>query len=362
MTWPIGLGREFSGIYRMVDNSVHLFGKKVGREEKPPSGRIISGLENPELDHILGLDAERLRDEIELIRGASNDFSLDGYRSGKLTPVYFGSALSGEGTQELIDSFVQHAPSPQSRATESRLVDSSESVFTGFIFKVQANMDPAHHDRVAFLRVTSGSYTKGMRMYQVRTGKSTLVHNAITFLASRREAVDTAYSGDIIGLHNHGTIQIGDAFTEGETLKFTGVPNFAPDLFRRVQLADPLRAKALHKGLDQLSEEGATQVFRPLDRNDVILGAVGVLQFDVVAHRLKHEYGVDCWFESVTVATARWVQSENISDLDEFTKSARSNLALDGSGALAYIAPNIANLRLTEERWPRVRFNRIKEL
>jgi peptide chain release factor 3 len=199
-------------------------------------------------------------------------------------------------------------------------------------------------------------------MYQVRTERATLVHNAITFLASRREAVDTACAGDIIGLHNHGTIRIGDAFTEGETLKFTGVPNFAPDLFRRVRLADPLRSKALHKGLDQLSEEGATQVFRPLDGNDVILGAVGVLQFDVVAHRLQHEYGVDCRFESVTAATARWVQGEDPAEFDEFKKNARSHLALDGGGALAYIAPNVANLRLTEERWPGVSFNKTREL
>ena len=362
MTWPIGIGRQFIGLYRILDNSILLFSRNSGGQENQSNGQIILGLENPRLEEILGSDAKALREEIELIRGAGNEFNLNDYLSGKLTPVYFGSALSGEGTQELIDSFVEHAPPPGSRSTESRVVKSSESPFTGFVFKVQANMDPSHHDRVAFLRITSGSYRKGMRIFQVRTGKSTLVHNAITFLASRREAINSACSGDIIGLHNHGTIQIGDTFTEGETLKFTGVPNFAPDLFRRVRLADPLRAKALNKGLNQLSEEGATQVFRPLAGNDIILGAVGVLQFDVVAHRLQHEYGVDCRFESVSVATARWVQSKNVSDLDEFKRSAIGHLALDASGALAYIAPNIANLRLTEERWPKVEFSITREL
>jgi len=223
-------------------------------------------------------------------------------------------------------------------------------------------MDPSHHDRVAFLRIISGSYRKGMKMYQVRTDRSTLVHNAITFLASHRESAISACAGDIIGLHNHGTIQIGDAFTEGEMLKFSGVPNFAPDLFRRIRLGDPLRSKALNKGLDQLSEEGATQVFRFLDKNDIILGAVGALQFEVVAHRLLHEYGVDCDFESVAVAAARWIHSENDSELDKFKKSNRGLLAFDGGGALAYIAPNLANLRLTEDRWPMIDFRKTREL
>ncbi len=358
MTWPIGMGRQFIGLYRLFDDSIHLF----PRASNDQRGQIIMGLENPKLAVLLGSEAIVVREEIELIRGASNEFNVDDYLSGKLTPVYFGSALSGHGTQELIDSFVEHAPPPAPRATESRSVKSSEDRFSGFVFKVQANMDPSHHDRVAFLRITSGRYRKGMRMFQVRTEKSTLVHNAITFLASRREEVDTACAGDIIGLHNHGTIQIGDTFTEGEMLKFSGVPSFAPDLFRRVRLADPLRAKALNKGLDQLSEEGATQVFRPLVSNEIILGAVGLLQFDVVAHRLQHEYGVDCRFEAVAVATARWVQSQSVSDLAEFKKSAQNNLALDANGALAYIAPNVANLRLTEERWPKLEFSTTKEL
>ena len=362
MTWPIGSGRHFLGLYRIFDDSIHLYSKGSNNAGERPDEKIIVGLQNPELDEIIGADTAALREEIELIREAGNIFSVEKYLSGVLTPVYFGSALSGEGTEELIDSFVRYAPQPGTRTTESRIVDSSETPFTGFVFKVQANMDPSHHDRVAFLRITSGRYRKGMRIFQVRTEKSTLVHNAITFLASRREAVNMACAGDIIGLHNHGKIQIGDTFTEGEALKFTGIPNFAPDLFRRVRLVDPLRAKALNKGLDQLSEEGAAQVFRPLSNNEIILGAVGVLQFDVVAHRLEHEYGVDCRFESIAVATARWIISDHASDLEEFTKLVKSNLALDASGALTCIAPNIANLHLISERWPKIEFSMTREL
>jgi peptide chain release factor 3 len=212
------------------------------------------------------------------------------------------------------------------------------------------------------MRISSGSYRKGMRLRHVRAGRTLQVHNAITFLASKRVAADVAVAGDIIGLHNHGTIQIGDTFSEGEDLKFSGIPSFAPELFRRVRLADPLRTKALNKGLDQLSEEGATQVFRPLQSNDLILGAVGILQFEVVAHRLRHEYGVDCTFEAVPIVTARWVDGDDPLKLDEFKRKSAQNLALDGAGALAYIAPNAANLRLVQERWPGLRFQLTREL
>ena len=255
-----------------------------------------------------------MREEVELLAGASNQFDLGAYLQARQTPVFFGSALSGEGTDELIDSFVDYAPSPGARHAGSREVDSSEESFTGFVFKIQANMDPSHHDRVAFVRINSGTYLPGIRLKHVRAERTTQFHRAITFLASRRESADMAFAGDIIGLHNHGTIRIGDTFTAGEDLKFSGVPNFAPDLFRRVQLKDPLRTKSLNKGLDQLSEEGASQVFRPLDSNEVVLGAIGLLQFDVVAHRLRHEYGVECTFEAVPVATARWLSLIHISE------------------------------------------------
>ena len=358
MTWPVGMGKAFKGIYRVFDDSVRLFAE---RDPGFDSDRTIVGMDNPELDGLIGSQADDLREEIELVRGASHEFDLDEYRKGNLTPVYFGSALNRLGTDELMDGFVEFAPAPRSRVAVSREVGPDEGKFSGFVFKIQANMDPAHHDRVAFLRITSGRFKKGMKIRHVRAGKTMVVHNAIQFLASRRDAAEDAFAGDILGLHNHGTIRIGDTFTEGENLKFTGVPNFAPELFRKVRLRDPLRAKALQKGLIQLSEEGATQVFRPKLGNEMILGAVGVLQFDVVAHRLKHEYGVECTFEAAQIATARWVYCDDDKILADFEKKRQTNLCTDGSDALTYLAPNLANLRLTEERWPDIQFLTTRE-
>ncbi|MEL0082398.1 MAG: EF-Tu/IF-2/RF-3 family GTPase, partial [Gammaproteobacteria bacterium] len=242
-----------------------------------------------------------------------------------------------------------------------RTVEPQESKFSGFVFKIQANMDPAHRDRIAFLRICSGQYRKGMKMRHVRLARDMAVSNAITFLAGDREHADQASAGDVIGLHNHGTIRIGDTFSEGEMLKFQGIPNFAPELFRRAQLKDPLKMKALLKGLQQLAEEGATQLYRPLIGNDLILGAVGVLQFEVAAFRLKDEYGVECQFEPVNVVTARWVECDDDKMLAEFKKKAEANLALDGGGDLTYIAPSMVNLNLTEERWPQVEFLAVRE-
>ena len=223
-------------------------------------------------------------------------------------------------------------------------------------------MDPSHHDRIAFMRITSGKFEKGNKLRHVRLQRDVAINNASTFMASKRDQTEEAYAGDILGIHNHGTIQIGDTFTEGEELKFTGIPNFAPELFRRVQLRDPLRAKALQKGLIQLSEEGATQVFKPLINNDLILGAVGILQFDVVAHRLKNEYNVECTFEAVQVATARWLKFPDNKTEAEFMRKNESNIALDGAEQLAYVAPNMVNLQLTMERWPDVVFNKTREI
>jgi peptide chain release factor 3 len=240
-------------------------------------------------------------------------------------------------------------------------VQPTEEKFSGFVFKIQANMDPAHRDRIAFLRICSGHYRKGMKMHNVRSGKDTQVSNALTFMAGQREHAETAWPGDIIGLHNHGTIQVGDSFSQGEVLNFTGIPYFAPELFRRVQLRDPLKSKALLKGLIQLGEEGATQVFRPLDSNDLIVGAVGVLQFDVVAWRLKEEYGVECGYDNIPVVTARWIKCGDDKLLEQFRNRASEHLALDGGGHLTYLAPSRVNLNLTMERWPDIIFQDVRE-
>ncbi len=360
VTWPIGMGKRLKGVFDLRHGRTHLFSAQHGGKVR--AGEVIEGLDNPRLDELLGGQAQELRDEIELVKGASHELDLGAYLAGRQTPVFFGSAINNFGVKELLDAFVDYAPPPRPRRTQQRLVDPAEDKFTGFVFKIQANMDPQHRDRVAFLRVCSGSYRKGMKMQHVRIGKAVQVANAITFQADERRHVEEAWPGDIIGLHNHGTIQIGDTFTEGETLKYEGVPYFAPELFRRIVLKDPLKTKQLQKGVLQLCEEGATQVFRPLRNNELILGAVGILQFDVAAHRLKGEYGVEAIVEPVQVATARWVACDDDKELKRFRDKAYDNLAEDGDGQLVYLAPTRVNLNLTIERWPEVRFLATREL
>lgn len=359
ITWPIGMGKYFKGIYHLQEDTIYLY--KPGQNLRTQETDKIIGLHNPELDTVLGDLAKELRDELALIKGASHEFDYDKYLAGDLTPVFFGSAINNFGINELLNAFAQYAPAPQARNTDLRIISPEEKSFSGFVFKIQANMDPAHRDRVAFLRVCSGKYSKGMKIHHVRLNRDILINNALTFMAGEREQTETAWPGDIIGLHNHGTIQIGDTFTEGELIKFTGIPHFAPELFRRVRLKDPLKTKALIKGLTQLSEEGATQVFRPLNSNDLILGAVGVLQFDVVAYRLQHEYHVECAYENVNVITARWVVCNDAKRLDEFRNKAFDQLALDGGDHLTYLAPTRVNLNLMIERWPEIKFFETRE-
>ena len=359
ITWPIGMGKRLKGVYHLLDDDVHLY--ESGKNYVTQQAEVISGIDNPELDRRLGPDAAELRDEIELVQGASHAFDPAAYRSGHQTPVFFGSAINNFGVTPLLDAFVANAPAPRERETVRRVVPADEAALTGFVFKIQANMDPAHRDRVAFMRICSGRFESGMKLYHVRLGKYVKAANALTFMAQDREHVENAWPGDIVGLHNHGTISIGDTFTEGESLQFTGIPHFAPELFRRAQLRDPLKLKALQKGLAQLSEEGATQFFRPLMTNELILGAVGILQFDVVAYRLKNEYGVDATFEKVNVQTARWVGCDDAKMLDDFTRQLQNYLAEDGAGQLVYLAPTRVNLQLTEERWPDIRFSATRE-
>src|SRR5699024_4223708 len=320
----------------------------------------VSGPDDPQLAEIAGDELATLLEEIELIREAGSGFDLELYRAGQLTPVFFGSAINNFGVRPLLDAFVEHAPAPAGRETETRTVEPRESPLSGFVFKIQANMDPHHRDRIAFMRICSGHYQKGMKIRHLRTNKSMRVNDAITFLANRRDAAEQAWPGDIIGIHNHGTISIGDCFSQGEDLRFTGIPNFAPELFQRVVLRDPLKAKALHKGLDQLCEEGATQVFRPLANNDVILGAVGVLQFDVVAERLKNEYNVQAGFEPFRVYTARWIYVDE-RELRRFRNRMDTGTCQDHSGALVYLAPSRVKLDLTMERWPDITFTSTRE-
>ncbi|WP_267256616.1 peptide chain release factor 3 [Coxiella endosymbiont of Ornithodoros maritimus] len=359
MTWPIGMGKYFKGVYHLIEDAIYLY--QPGKHERVGESERIEGLNNPELDKKLGDLASELRNEIELIKGASHPFERERYLKGELTTVFFGSAINNFGVGELLDAFVKEAPPPQGRETNSRLVKPEEKKFSGFVFKIQANMDPAHRDRIAFLRIASGQYQKGMKAYHVRLKKEIQINNALTFMAGKRENAEEAWPGDIIGLHNHGMIQIGDTFTQGERFKFTGIPNFASELFRLVRLKAPLKQKALLKGLTQLSEEGATQLFRPLDSNELILGAVGLLQFSVVAYRLENEYNVKCVYEPVNVVAARWVICDDKAVLERFNQEQSRNLAYDGGGHLTYLAPSRVNLEITMEKWPEIQFSETRE-
>jgi peptide chain release factor 3 len=359
MTWPIGMGKSFRGTWNILKNELHLFSATHGG--KIQAGLVIKGLDDPRLDELLGDQAADLRRDMELVAGAGYPFDRDRYLAGRQTPVFFGSAINNFGVQELLNAFVDLAPAPRPRASTTGMVEATEPECSGVVFKIQANMDPAHRDRIAFLRICSGRFQRGMKLRHHRIGKDVAIANATIFMAQDRSNVDEAWPGDIIGLHNHGTIKIGDTFTEKEPLKFTGIPSFAPEHFRRVILKSPLKAKQLQKGLAQLAEEGAVQVFRPLMGNDYILGAVGVLQFDVIMARLKDEYGVEALYEPAQYTCARFISCEDKRKLGDFERAMHGSLAKDAEDNLAYLAPSQWRLEDTQEKWPDVSFNTTRE-
>ncbi|MDP3426131.1 MAG: peptide chain release factor 3 [Humidesulfovibrio sp.] len=368
MTWPIGMGKGFKGTWNIQKNELHLFSATHGG--KIQAGLVIKGLDDPRLDELLGSQAVDLRRDMELIAGAGYPFDRERYLAGKQTPVFFGSAINNFGVQEMLGAFVALAPPPRPRVAitsapdtvvETRDVEPTEPEFSGVVFKIQANMDPAHRDRIAFLRICSGRFTRGMKLRHHRIGKDVTVSNATIFMAQDRTNVDEAWPGDIIGLHNHGTIKIGDTFSEKEPLKYTGIPSFAPEHFRRVILKSPLKAKQLQKGLAQLAEEGAVQVFRPLMGNDYILGAVGVLQFDVIMARLKDEYGVEALYEPAQYNCARFITAVDKRKLADFERALHGSLAMDAENNLAYLAPSQWRLEDTQEKWPDIAFNTTRE-
>ncbi|MBN1635247.1 MAG: peptide chain release factor 3 [Deltaproteobacteria bacterium] len=359
LSWPIGMGNDFKGVYNLYRKELHLF--KSGKAVKELDGVVITDLNDTVLDELVGSRAEQLREDVELIEGLLPSFDRQDYLKGNQTPIFFGSAINNFGVKELLDTFVEMAPCPGPRPSASREISPYERAFSGFTFKIQANMDPAHRDRIAFFRICSGKFTRGMKVMHHRIGKEVILSNATIFMAQDRKNIDEAYPGDIIGIHNHGTISIGDTFTDKEELKFIGIPYFAPEHFRRVILKNPIKFKQLQKGLIQLSEEGAVQVFRPLIGNSYILGAVGVLQFEVVMERLRAEYGAEAVYEPVNYATARWVQSEDKKLLREFEKSYQNNLARDAEGFLTYLAPNAWRLNNAMEEWPGIKFLKTRE-
>jgi peptide chain release factor 3 len=360
VTWPIGMGKSFRGVYHLLRDEILLFA--AGGERADQTFEVVKGIDNPRLHEMFPMEMEQLKMEVELVHGASHPFDLEAFLAGTQTPVFFGSAINNFGVREILDALLDWAQPPRPRDASVRMVSPMEPAFSGFVFKIQANMDPAHRDRIAFLRVCSGRFERGMKIKHLRLNREIKVSNVVTFMASSREQVEEAYAGDIIGLPNHGNMQIGDSFSEGEMLQFTGIPFFAPDFFRSVRIRNPLKIKQLHKGLQQLGEEGAVQVFKPIHGSDLVLGAVGVLQFEVVASRLLNEYGVDAVFEGTSINTARWITCEDKRVLADFERStAGQHLAIDAAGNLAYLATSGVNLRLTQERWPQVVFHATRE-
>ncbi len=358
ITWPIGMGKTFRGVYSLLDGKLNRF--SPGTEKIAEDVETICGLDNPRLDELFPMEMGIVRDSIELIEGASEPFSLDRFLAGEQTPVFFGSGVNNFGVQDVLDALVRWAPIPQHRDGGSRDVHPTEGKFSGFVFKIQANMDPKHRDRIAFFRVCSGRYEPGMKVYHVRDGKDMKIPNALTFMANERVRMENAYAGDIIGIYNHGQLHIGDSITEGERLGFTGIPYFAPELFRAARSKDPFKAKQLHKGLKELGEEGAIQVFED-DLGNLYLGAVGSLQFEIVAQRLATEYKVDALYENTPVSTARWLTYPDEQTQKDFEREQSLRMAKDADGNPVYLATSIYNLQTTQKHWPEVGFHTTRE-
>ena len=359
VTWPIGMGKRFRGVYHLLNDEVLRF--IPGEEKIGQDVEVLRGADIEKMAVEAPMEMQTMRDETELVMGAGASFDLDEFLKGQQSPVFFGSGVNNFGVREILQALVDWAPAPLPRETDKRMVQPTEAAFTGFVFKIQANMDPNHRDRIAFMRVCSGQYSSGMKVKHRRTGKDMKLANAVTFMANERSRLDEAFAGDIIGVHNHGQLQIGDVLTEGEALTFKGIPYFAPELFSRARLRDPMKAKQLEKGLRQLGEEGAVQVFAPLVDNTLLIGAVGQLQFEVVEHRLKAEYNVDAVFERAGIHTARWVHCNDAAHMAEFVKANINRLAKDVDGNYAYLADTGVNLRLAQERWPKVQFFATRE-
>ncbi|RQO59803.1 peptide chain release factor 3 [Paucibacter sp. KBW04] len=358
-TWPVGMGKHFHGVMDLRQEQMRVF--SPGEDRVGGDDEILSGLNNPAYAERFGMQYEQAQGEIELVQDAAATFDLDEFLTGKQTPMFFGSAVNNFGVQEILDALVELAPAPGERAAMQRVVKPEEPKFTGVVFKIQANMDPSHRDRIAFLRVASGHFERGMRLKVVRSGKELRPNTVVSFLSQRRELLDEAFGGDIIGIPNHGVLQLGDTITEGEALQFTGLPFFAPEMFRSVEVADPLKTKQLKAGLQQLGEEGAIQVFRPIAGSVLLLGAVGQLQFEVVAHRLEHEYGCKARISGSRFQVARWVTCDDEKELKRFIDANDHRMAYDAVDAPTVLVEYAPELRAIEANWPKIKFHALRE-
>lgn len=359
INWPVGMGRHLSGLFYLHQDRFDRFIKKHSKE---PVHKSIQGLHSLQLQELLGSGWQEFSNNIELVKGAGHQFDKETFLEGNLAPVYFGTALGNFGIREMFTDFVRYAPAPGTKQTATRNIRPQEKNFSGFIFKIQANMDLRHRDRIAFMRICSGLYKPGMKMFHVQSQKSIKVSNAITFMAADKNITDNAYAGDIIGMHDRGSIRIGDTFTQGEDLNFSGIPTFVPELFRLIRLQDPWKSKQLEKGLRELTEEGTMQLFKPLKNNDKILGAVGQLQFDVVIYRLIEEYKVICDYVPYNLFTIRWVTSSDQAKLDHFVRQNENNIAVDATDSIVYMASSRVNLQMKIDAWPDIEFQDLHEI
>ncbi|WP_370623189.1 peptide chain release factor 3 [Polynucleobacter sp. UK-Mo-2m-Kol15] len=358
-TWPVGMGKSFAGVLDIANSQMRMF--KAGEDRVTEDSHAIVDVNDPALKERLGSDLENAIAEVDLIKNAMPTFDREAFLAGRQSPVFFGSAINNFGVREILNTLVELAPSPGSRKALQREVSPAENKFSAVVFKIQANMDPAHRDRVAFLRICSGHFERGMKLKICRNGKEVRTNNALSFLSQRRDILDEAFPGDIIGLPNHGLLRLGDTLTEGEQLQFTGLPFFAPEIFRMVESADPLRSKQLRTGLMQLGEEGAIQVFRPMMGGTMLLGAFGQLQFEVVSHRLQTEYGAEVRLLPARYNLARWVSSEDPVALKKFIQENIHRMAEDVVGASVFLASHKSELDVAQQRWESIQFHALRE-
>jgi len=364
-SWPIGMGRDFLGCFDIVGDRLVLMkkGRAAGElDQDPDEATVCEGVDDPRLDELLPAHAvAKIREEVPMARELCKPLDLDAYREGHLSPVFFGSAINNFGVRELIQALARMAPPPRAQAAEERSIAPDEDKVSGFVFKIQANMDPKHRDRIAFFRIASGHFRRGMKLTHVRSGKQINLHNPMLFLAQDRETAEDAWPGDIIGIPNHGNLRIGDTLTEGEALHFTGVPSFAPEMLRAVHPVDPMRAKHAGRALQQLAEEGVARVFKPRIGADWIVGVLGMLQFDVMADRIRTEYDVPVRFEPTSLHTARWIEADDPRTLKKFIDANRGAIADDHDEMPVFLARNAWHLDNAAEEWPDVRFLKTKE-
>ncbi len=358
LSFPIGMGYDFQGIYNIYERNINIFS---GDSKKNIEDTIaFDDIQNPELEKIIGQKAAKmLRENLELIKGVYPDFDKTEYLNGLLQPVFFGSALNNFGVRELLDCFIEIAPSPRAKKAEERLVEANEKNLSGFVFKIHANMDPKHRDRLAFVKVVSGTFERNKPYLHVRQNKKLKFASPNAFFAEKKEIVDISYPGDIVGLHDTGNFKIGDTLTEGEILNYKGIPNFSPEHFRYINNADPMKAKQLSKGIDQLMDEGVAQLFTLEINNRKVIGTVGALQFEVIQHRLEHEYSAKCTYENFAVYKACWIapKDKNSEEFKEFLRVKQKFLAKDKRGQLVFLADSPFSLQMTQQKYPSVKLH-----